>query len=141
MHHHDKASLPEKASPVPVYTGIVSLGQRPCSYVLSRYMFVVKRGHGGNCLVYWFYFNAPHFLQAPWCCSRNHLFFRCEHAFCPCGQSSRGHVQAFIRGWYQCLACPRSVGGRIQLDARDSVTAGTGLPRARRSKSTLLVSR
>src|SRR6266699_4562587 len=85
-------------------------------------MFVLKRGHGGNCLAYCFYFNAPHFLQAPWCCSRNHLFFRRSHAFCPCGQSSRCHVQEFSRGWDQCLACPRSVGGRIKLDARDPVT-------------------
>src|SRR5260370_427683 len=131
----------EKASPVPVYIGTVSIGQRPCSYFLSRYRFVLKRAHGGNWIEYWFYFNAPHFLQAPWCCSRNHLFFRGSHAFCPCGQSSRCHVQACSRGWYQCLACPRSVGGRIKLDSRDSLTAGTGLPRARRSKSALIVSR
>lgn len=64
MHQHYKASLPDKASLVPVYTDAVSIGQRPCYYFLSRYMFVLKRGHGGTGLAYWFDFNAPHFLQA-----------------------------------------------------------------------------
>lgn len=62
MQLHDKASLPEKASLVPVYTDAVSLGQRPCYYFLSRYMFVLKRGHRGTCLADWFDFNASRLM-------------------------------------------------------------------------------
>src|SRR5258708_10330716 len=102
-------------------------------------MSLMKRCHGGNVVKHDSSFNAPCFLQVPWSCCCKHLFCWDSPFFCLYGQLSREPAQVCLRKWHQCLAGSWSVGGRLQLDGCDSVTAGTRLPRARHSKSTHLV--